>query len=616
MNKSTLMGMMLTVGAAMGLTATAAVPVAKIAKPAGTYAPASRADDDDDDDEFGYPTYENDTFKPLGEGTFRDGAVNEMFGIAPQVYYVEMEESVEHPGVYRLVEPYKDFSYSEYGVMPNTDIHLYIDATDPDAVILHHFYTSVHAKVETKENGEVIGVTDVEILITSLISEYMCRYGTVNGVTVAKDEGVCGKFRHGTITFPAGSLLGRTEVIPESFEGEGFRNGYDVNAMWSYVNSRGDFLIVLPDAPNLEGSVGVGLLEENADGKLTIPVSATFSRDIDEARIMLVSEDYDEYKAEDYYAALIAGTCDYQTMTYDDVRQQKVLNFDFDGTNAYTAYMVTFANGEDMASFHHTRELRGASSDWTTFEAYAEYTETFLSDNWCFYDPKVSDQWNWDNWMEPRTRLVEFEQNADIPGLVRLVNPYTGRYPTYYEYSDEESYDYDRFYYMYFDFSNPDKAFLRTTEKGIGWEYMYGRIFVTSKAYRNQTTGGLIWNEIEERYDWGIWTEEMVTEAGVWGHYDQNTRTLTFPTQALMVQYEANPTKAWYEANMGDSFKLVFPEEFIYVAGVENVAVDSADNANAPIEYYNLQGMRVTNPETGRIYIKRQGNKASKVLYR
>ena len=43
--------------------------------------------------------------------------------------------------------------------------------------------------------------------------------------------------------------------------------------------------------------------------------------------------------------------------------------------------------------------------------------------------------------------------------------------------------------------------------------------------------------------------------------------------------------------------------------GVEDVTVDE----NAPVEYYNLQGVRVANPENG-IYIRRQGSKVSKVL--
>jgi hypothetical protein len=44
--------------------------------------------------------------------------------------------------------------------------------------------------------------------------------------------------------------------------------------------------------------------------------------------------------------------------------------------------------------------------------------------------------------------------------------------------------------------------------------------------------------------------------------------------------------------------------------GVETIAVDNAD---APVEYYNLQGVRVANPTPG-LYITRQGTKVSKTL--
>ncbi len=43
--------------------------------------------------------------------------------------------------------------------------------------------------------------------------------------------------------------------------------------------------------------------------------------------------------------------------------------------------------------------------------------------------------------------------------------------------------------------------------------------------------------------------------------------------------------------------------------GIENVAIDE----NAPVEYFNLQGVRVANPENG-LYIRRQGSKVSKVI--
>ncbi|MDE6484035.1 MAG: hypothetical protein K2L14_01380 [Duncaniella sp.] len=46
-------------------------------------------------------------------------------------------------------------------------------------------------------------------------------------------------------------------------------------------------------------------------------------------------------------------------------------------------------------------------------------------------------------------------------------------------------------------------------------------------------------------------------------------------------------------------------------SGIADVVVDN--NENAPVEYFNLQGVRVENPAAG-LYIRRQGNKSTKVL--
>ncbi|WP_290458905.1 hypothetical protein, partial [uncultured Alistipes sp.] len=43
--------------------------------------------------------------------------------------------------------------------------------------------------------------------------------------------------------------------------------------------------------------------------------------------------------------------------------------------------------------------------------------------------------------------------------------------------------------------------------------------------------------------------------------------------------------------------------------GIADITVDE----NAPVEFFNLQGVRVANPENG-LYIRRQGNKATKVF--
>lgn len=67
-------------------------------------------------------------------------------------------------------------------------------------------------------------------------------------------------------------------------------------------------------------------------------------------------------------------------------------------------------------------------------------------------------------------------------------------------------------------------------------------------------------------------------------------------------------TNAGYKL-VGENGNLVLAE-----AG-DTTAIDEigVDGVEAPVEYYNVQGIRVENPEHG-LYIKRQGNKVSKVI--
>ena len=50
------------------------------------------------------------------------------------------------------------------------------------------------------------------------------------------------------------------------------------------------------------------------------------------------------------------------------------------------------------------------------------------------------------------------------------------------------------------------------------------------------------------------------------------------------------------------------------VDGIVDIIDDNSEN-NAPAEYYNLQGVKVTNPAAG-IYIVRRGNKVTKEYIR
>jgi hypothetical protein len=124
--------------------------------------------------------------------------------------------------------------------------------------------------------------------------------------------------------------------------------------------------------------------------------------------------------------------------------------------------------------------------------------------------------------------------------------------------------------------------------------------------------------------DNGVWTlaytgeisgEFKVAQNGAWANsYStagaislNETYTLTGPQDPIDNMSPAdgpwsNPT---FTLTVGDTVTLTVTTE----AGVTAVA---ADDVNAPAVYYNLQGVRVNNPENG-LYIRVQGNKATKV---
>lgn len=63
------------------------------------------------------------------------------------------------------------------------------------------------------------------------------------------------------------------------------------------------------------------------------------------------------------------------------------------------------------------------------------------------------------------------------------------------------------------------------------------------------------------------------------------------------------------ESRKASAFKVAFAD----VSGIESVRQEA--EADAPAEYFTLEGLRVANPEKGRIYIVRRGTDVSKILF-
>lgn len=136
---------------------------------------------------------------------------------------------------------------------------------------------------------------------------------------------------------------------------------------------------------------------------------------------------------------------------------------------------------------------------------------------------------------------------------------------------------------------------------GLGYNLM-----VENGAYLYNKGGKLYWNaETDPKALDAIFTFDTIGE----------NVTITNAATGKFVGPNDN-TKGWTWIHAGTNHTGK-EDGHLFVAtkvgeptGISAVAVENAD---APVEYYNLQGIRVANPENG-LYIRRQGNKAVKVL--
>lgn len=85
---------------------------------------------------------------------------------------------------------------------------------------------------------------------------------------------------------------------------------------------------------------------------------------------------------------------------------------------------------------------------------------------------------------------------------------------------------------------------------------------------------------------------------------NEESAVMVPPVEGLTTNY------TWYSILLDNVITLDFEIPGLSNSGIEETVVS---DENAPVVYYNLQGVRVENPSNG-LYIKRQGNKATKVF--
>ena len=95
-----------------------------------------------------------------------------------------------------------------------------------------------------------------------------------------------------------------------------------------------------------------------------------------------------------------------------------------------------------------------------------------------------------------------------------------------------------------------------------------------------------------------------------------NTAAPISGDKSIFSNQEYNNSTLYIPKGASGKFLLISP--WMYFRNIQEIdfsgidGVESDECGDAPVEYYNLQGIRVENPSSG-FYIRRQGNKSTKV---
>lgn len=198
---------------------------------------------------------------------------------------------------------------------------------------------------------------------------------------------------------------------------------------------------------------------------------------------------------------------------------------------------------------------------------------------------------------------VELHQDVTNPNRFRLWKPFTTEN---YHLIDTNYSQYEG--QIVFDISDPDHVVVEAgmpagyNDLDNGEFYVFGmlgwQIFGFGDQYNEAQHKQLIIDFMEEH------GQEFDT-------YDAATRTVHVNSAVFDIDKSCGSAYSWRGVNYSHS-TITLPAS-LEVGAVNDIAVDSN---NAPVEFYNLQGVRVDKAAAGTLVIKKQGDKVSKMIVR
>lgn len=513
------------------------------------------------------PAGAEETWKSLGKGYYRENALhtNYQFSYYPEIE-VEIEESEQTPGRYRVVNPYKDYP-SEYvgnnspGCMDG-DYYVVIDASDPEHVYMEPSCTGYIIGQGTNDDGEP------ELLVlwsSSIAYDYYKKY---HNWVRAENENRLGAIRDGYINFTAGKLIDSNMFISDVKAGVVPDDSGEF--LWR-IAPDDMFRVRLPGAPKVQDSsvdfIGID------DALTTLSYNVWLDTDVESARVAIFEGDF----SDEMIKAIEEGTVDYK-----EIKSSGKVDFPYTADGVFTVVVVPYWDGHTTFEKYVTNEMAYDQSEWRKVGT-ATYTEAIMSSN----DLTAWGQFVYDEMKYP----VEVEENNNRPGYFRMVDPYGPNYPYY----REDDYDHSRHWYVYIDATDREHVVIEYCPE-VGADLGAGKMELWSRADYYSKEIGMTHEEIEDR--------------GLYGTHLDNS--ILFGPETLLIRFAPNP-ETWYWANISGHFCLEFAPG--QVKGGEFSGVATIGEENAPAEYYTLDGRKITSGDLmPGIYVVRAGNKVTKQI--
>lgn len=136
-------------------------------------------------------------WEKYGEADYTEAFFMDVYGLLPVTYPVQVERNIENPGIFRLVNPYADWTtYGGYkSYLQKGNHYLTLDCTDPTAVNILESDLGISLIPE-------YGYLSVTSLANIFMESGQATYDQL------KAYGYFGVLEDGVITFPAGTICG------------------------------------------------------------------------------------------------------------------------------------------------------------------------------------------------------------------------------------------------------------------------------------------------------------------------------------------------------------------------------------------------------------------------